>query len=49
MLKNAEKPDFTNVRAIRVWTEAWISSGMRPANQIVCINSQENCLKKEKS
>ena len=49
MRRIAEKPDLVNTIAVKVWTEAGISSSLGPANLVFRINLQENCLGKEKS
>jgi hypothetical protein len=49
MRRIAEKPDLTNIIAVKVWTEAGISSSLGSTNLIFRINLQENCLGKEKS
>ncbi len=49
MLTIAEKPELTNTIAVKVWTEAGISSSMGPANLVFCVNLQENRFEKEKS
>jgi hypothetical protein len=49
MPRIAEKPELMNARAVKVWTEAGISSSQGPANLVFCITLQENRLGKEKS
>jgi len=49
MLIIAEKPDLMNTIAVKVWTQAGISSSLGPANLVFCINLLENHLGKEKS
>jgi hypothetical protein len=49
MRRIAEKPDLINTIAVKVWTQAGISSSLGLANLIFCINLQENRLGKEKS
>ena len=49
MIKIAEKPDLMNSIAVKVWTQAGLSSSLGSANLVFCINLQENRLGKEKS
>ena len=49
MTRIAEKLEFVKARAVKVWTQAEISSSLGPANLVFCINLQENRLGKEKS
>jgi hypothetical protein len=49
MIRIAKKPDLRNTIAVKVWTQAGISSSLGPANLAFCINLQENRLGKEKS
>jgi hypothetical protein len=49
MLTIAEKPDLMNTIAVKVWTEAGISSSLGPTNLVFHINLQESGLRKEKS
>ena len=45
----SEKPDLIDTIAVKVWTQAEISSSLEPANLVFCINLQENRLGKEKT
>ena len=47
--KSGEKLDLMNSIAVKVWTQAGLSSSLGPANLVFCINLQENRLGKEKS
>ncbi len=47
MLTIAEKLDLMNSIAVKVWTQAGISSSLGPANLVFCINLQENRLGKK--
>jgi len=38
MMRIAEKPDLMNTVAVKVWTQAWISSSLGPANLVFRIN-----------
>jgi len=49
MREIAEKPELMNARAVKVWTEAGISSSLGPTNLVFRINLQESCLRKGKS
>jgi hypothetical protein len=49
MLTLAEKPDLMKTIAVKVWTQAGISSSLGPAKLVFCINLQENRIGKEKS
>jgi hypothetical protein len=49
MLTIAEKLDLMNSIAVKVWTQAGLSSSPGPENLVFCINLQENRLGKEKS
>ncbi len=49
MRRIAEKPDLMNTIAIKVWTQAEISSSLKPADLVFCIDLQESRLRKEKS
>ena len=49
MRRIAEKPDLMNTIAVKVWTQAGISSSLGPANLVFCINMQDNSLGKEES
>jgi len=49
MSRIAAKLEFMNAKAVKVWTQAEISSSLGPANLVFCINLQENRLGKEKS
>jgi hypothetical protein len=49
MIRIAEKSELMNARAVKVWTQAGISSSLGPANLVFCINLEENRLGKEKS
>jgi hypothetical protein len=44
MRRIAEKPDLINTIAVKVWTEAEISSSLGPTNLVFRINLQENRL-----
>ena len=48
MRRIAENPDLINTIAVKVWTEAGISGSLEPANLVIRINLQENCLGNEK-
>jgi len=48
MRRIAEKPDLINTIAVKVWTEAGISSSLEPTNLVFRINPQESCLRKKK-
>jgi len=43
------KNDLMNTIAVKVWTQAGISSRLGPANLVFCIDLQENRLGKEES
>ncbi len=48
MIRIAEKPDLINAIAVKVWTQAGISSSLGPVNLVFYINPrlQENRLGK---
>jgi hypothetical protein len=46
MRRIAEKPDLINTIAVKVWTEAGISSSLGSTNLVFRINPQESCQKK---
>jgi len=48
MRRIAVKPDLMNTIAVKVWTEAGISSSLGPTNLVFRINPQKSCLRKEK-
>jgi len=48
MTRIAEKLDLMNTIAVKVWTQAGISSSLGSAYLVFCINLQENRLGKEK-
>ena len=41
MRRIAEKPDLMNTIAVKVWTQAEISSSLEPANLIFCISARK--------
>jgi len=49
MRRIAEKPDLMNTIAVKVWTEAGISSSLGLTDLVFRINLQENRLGEDKS